>query len=133
MKEWLVRIRPPKYLRYFFYIAYSWYRGYKSERNEAHATAIVLLWFVHTPLLLRVLHAFNKGIILELNEYQTVYPIAIITGLLFYYLFWYQGKWRIYVEEFKHFKKKDRRKGTVYLFIYLLICTLISFDYIFFY
>ncbi len=47
MKEFLANIRPPKFLRYLFFIGYSWYRSFKSEREDAHTIAIILLWAVH--------------------------------------------------------------------------------------
>ena len=34
--NWLQNIKPPKYLRYLFFIAYSKYRKFTSERSTAH-------------------------------------------------------------------------------------------------
>lgn len=43
LMDWLRSIQPPKYLRYFFYIIYSFYRNYKSERTNAHISATIFL------------------------------------------------------------------------------------------
>lgn len=43
MKEWIYKVKPPKFLRYLFFIAYSFYRRFTSERSDAHLTAIGLL------------------------------------------------------------------------------------------
>ena len=43
MKEWLEKVQAPKFLRYLFFIAYSFYRRYASERSNAHVTSILFL------------------------------------------------------------------------------------------
>ncbi|WP_062060761.1 hypothetical protein [Aquimarina longa] len=137
MSNWLDRARPPKYLRCFFYIVYSFYRSYKSERKEAPVTAILFLAFCHMFFFLGVfifLYSFYINT-LNLNDIQTEYKLdsylklTFLCGftlncIFFYYGFYSNRKWESYIIEFSHLKKKDRRKKAIHLFIYLLIMML---------
>lgn len=125
MKEFLINIRPPKFLRYLFYIAYSGYRGYKSDREDAHVMGTLLIWAFSTFSLYGLLIWHGPDKFQSLNKFQSVLPFFSFMGILFYYLFLYQRKWKYYIEEFQHLKKKQRRIGLVYLFIYLFICLFI--------
>ncbi|WP_062060757.1 hypothetical protein [Aquimarina longa] len=142
MSNWLDRVRAPKYLRYFFYIAYSWYRPYKSDRSDAHFNSIVFLATFHGLLFLMLTYFFKDFFFpyVSLNDNLESYykrdpydePILygsiLFTGALFYFIFLYQKKWISYVDEFSHLKKKDRRRGTFYLFVYLVICLFLAFS-----
>ncbi|WP_062059610.1 hypothetical protein [Aquimarina longa] len=126
MSNWLEEVRPPKYLRYFFYIAYSWYRPYKSERSEAHYTATIILSISNGLIALMLLSIiFTDTIYRKGNKHIWALSICFIFYIIFYYLFLYKKKWRKYIDEFSHLRKKDRRKGTIYLFLYLFIIFLI--------
>ncbi len=132
MKEFLTNVRPPKFLRYFFYIGYSWYRGFKSERDDAHFTIILLFWFAHTSLFFTIFLLLYESVIVH-SKYLVVLPFAIFFGYVFYLLFWYDNKWKLYIKEFSHLKKKDRLLGSIYLFIYLFTCLFVGFYDLFIY
>ena len=121
MKEWLAKIRPPKYLRYLFFIIYSWYRRYKSEKNDAHNTAIIFLWGTHAFFILSLLFVCVPHFVVELGKYKTILPLQIFIGVVFYYSFWYKRKWKFYIEEFNYIKINQRRLGLVFLFLYFFI------------
>lgn len=117
--SWLEKIQPPKFLRYFFYIAYSWYRPYVSERGDAHTSALLFLWVVHMPLIFIVQGALGETR-MPLNKASLLIYVFILLAI-HYYLFYYKKKWIKIVKEFKHLEKKDRFNGTVYLLIYLVL------------
>ena len=127
MKEFLINLRPPKYLRYFFYISYSFYRNYKSERANAHITAIIFLAMFHMMALLGFLLFKFPENLSKLDKYEIVLLVCLLIGLIFYLLFFYKKKWREYIVEFKDQVKKDRIRGSIYLFIYLFILIFIGF------
>ncbi|WP_108866188.1 hypothetical protein [Aquimarina aquimarini] len=119
MNSWLAKISPPKYLRYLFFIVYSFYRSYKSERNEAPTIAILFLAFIHMIGLFSLVFIFFSNYIFdELGENVGVIIILSIISFVHYFLFFQGNKWRSYIDEFSHLKRKDRRKGAIYLFIY---------------
>ncbi|WP_108866186.1 hypothetical protein [Aquimarina aquimarini] len=120
MSSWLAKIRAPKYLRYFFYIAYSWYRSHTSERYEAHYTAAIFLGISKALILLFFLNLFfTDAMYRDGNRNEWAFFICTITFIIFYYLFIYKKKWRSYIDEFSYLKRQDRRRGTIYLFIYM--------------
>lgn len=127
MKEFLANLRPPKFLRYLFYIAYSGYRRYKSDREDAHVMATILLATFSGVSAYGLLLWHGPEKYKSLDKYQSVLPFVTLVGLLFYYFFIYRSKWRYYIEEFKHLKRKQRRIGLIYLFIYLFMCFVIAF------
>ncbi len=117
--EWLYGIRPPKYLRYLFFISYSFYRRFTSERGEAHFTAILFLAMMH-------LLAYEGLFFLLTISFKKINAIFIMlfVGIQFYFWFWHKKKWKLYIEEFKYINRKQQLLGGVYLFIYLFICLL---------
>ena len=121
MKEWLAKIRPPKYLRYFFFIAYSWYRRCKSEKDDAHNSAMILLGTFHGILILSLVFMIIPEQIFTNNKYYTVLPIVLFLFLIFYYLFQYRNKWKSFVTEFNHIKKPNQKIGLIFLFFYYCI------------
>ncbi len=126
MSNWLEEVRPPKYLRYFFYIAYSWYRPYKSERSEAHYTSIIILGVSKGLLLLIFLNIFYTNQLYgNANENGVIFLICFVIFLFFYFFFLYKKKWKSHIDEFNHLNRKDRRRGTLYLFLYFFIILLI--------
>ena len=123
--NWLEKIQPPKYLRYFFYIAYSWYRPYVSERVDAHISSVLLLWFIHIPSIFFInsIVGDNK---MPMDDFSSLLYLFILL-LLHYYFFLYRGKWKNFVKEFKGIERRQRKNGLFYLFIYLLFFALIIF------
>ncbi|WP_062060759.1 hypothetical protein [Aquimarina longa] len=122
MSNWLDRVRPPKYLRYFFYIVHSFYRSYKSERKEAPVTTILFLAFFHMIGLFSFIFIFFSNYFFEkIDGNIGAFIIVFIIGLSHYILFYKKEKWKFYLIEFEHLKKKDRRKGAVYLFIIIIL------------
>ncbi|WP_234859074.1 hypothetical protein [Aquimarina aquimarini] len=128
MSSWLAKIRPPKYLRYFFYIAYSWYRSHTSERNEAHYTAAIIIGGSKAIIVLLLLSVFfTDAMYINGNKNQWLFLVFSIAFIVFYYLFIYKKKWRSYIDEFSYLKRQDRRRGTIYLFLYLFTIFFILF------
>ncbi len=126
MKEFLANIRPPKFLRYLFFIAFSGYRRFKSDREDAHVMATLLVGGFSTFMIYGLLLWHGPEEFQSLNKYLSVLPFFTLVGFVFYYLFLYQRKWGYYVEEFKHLKRRQRRIGFIYLFIYLFLCLFIA-------
>ncbi|WP_062059606.1 hypothetical protein [Aquimarina longa] len=121
MNNWLDRVRAPKYLRYFFYIAYSWYRPYKSDRSDAHFGAMLIVALPNT-LLLFVIN--NISLLIDSKKFLVfsntiVIFFSLIVFLIYYVLFIYDNKWKVIIKEFEYLKRKDRKRGLIYLFIYL--------------
>jgi len=109
MKEFLANIRPPKYLRYLFFIGYCWYRSFKSERDEAHGSVIIFLGTIHIIFFMSILFITIPQIIFELGKYELVIPVFLFISAMSYYLFWYQNKWKFFLQEFSHLKRKQQR------------------------
>ena len=117
MKNWLKSVRPPKYLRYLFFIAYSWYRRYTSERSDAHFTAIVFLSMIHMIV--------YEAIYLFVFQPKSKVSILVVIGLVSiqsYFWFWHKEKWKLFLTEFQHINRKQQLLGGVYLFLYLFTC-----------
>jgi len=125
MNKLLIGIRPPKFLRYLFFIAYSWYRGYKSDREDAHVMATMLLGAFNGFMFYGLLIWYSSKA-LSMSKYQTVIPFFLFIGFIFYFLFLHKRKWKFYIEEFKHVKRKQQKIGLIYLFVYVLMCLLIA-------
>ncbi len=130
MKEFLANIRPPKYLRYLFFIGYCWYRSFKSERDEAHRTATLFLTIPHLILFIGLFMNLMPDFSSSMGKLNTVLPICFVLGVLFYYLFLYKKKWRDYIEEFNHIKRKEQRIGIIFLFFYLSYYCFLPCDFI---
>ncbi len=121
MKEWLTNMQPPKFLRYSFYIIYSWYRNFKSESADAHITATIILAGTYFFFLLGIVFLLLGGKrVSEMSAYSLIFPIALLLIITFYFLFIYKKKWTNYINEFIHITKKDRLKGSIYIGIYLI-------------
>jgi len=123
MKEWLNGVKPPRFLRYLFFIVYSFYRRFISHRGDAHFTAIVFLAL--GPLFIYSSFAFFIP-----NLEGESHIILILIAIQFYFWFWHKEKWRSYIEEFKHISRKKQLIGGVYLFIYLFICLMFFFIHV---
>ena len=116
--NWIAVLSPPKYLRYFFAIAYSWYKPYKSERADAHITATIFLALPHIALFFFIADIVSSDMVIFTNIQVVIVSLLIL--LLHYFLFLYKRKWCLYIKEFGNLKKNDKKLGTIYLLIYLL-------------
>ncbi|WP_062059608.1 hypothetical protein [Aquimarina longa] len=126
MSNWLDRVRPPKYLRYFFYIAYSWYRPYKSDRSDAHFNSVCFLAFANTIALISfVFMILGNFIVNSLGSKRIIITIIIFMTCIHYIYFFRKQKWKEYIKEFNYLKKKDRKRGALYLFLYFFIIIII--------
>jgi len=116
MIEQLQNIKAPKFLRYLFFVTYSFYRRFISERNDAHLTAITFLGMIHLMIYLGLMMWTTK-------LFDKPYAILIVPFTLIQTYIWfvYKEKWSLYIEEFKHVKRNKQLWGGIYLFIYLLI------------
>lgn len=128
MQNLSAKIQPPKYLRYFFYIAYSWYRGYKSERADAHITATIFITIPNTFLILFFIPNFflKKPFILLFTKLEIII-ISLLILFIHYILILYKKKWKLFVKEFNYLNKKNRLKGSIYLLIYLFVSIFLAF------
>ncbi|MDO6810987.1 hypothetical protein Q4603_20370 [Zobellia galactanivorans] len=122
MEVWLKKIRPPKYLRYFFFIIYRWYSSYSSEKPTAQYTAAIFLAIPHTFIYILICSLSNVQRISKGNMLLFISFILV----LHYYLFLYKAKWKGFLKEFKHLDKKKRVKGTFLVFLYLIFCFFIA-------
>ncbi|WP_188112321.1 hypothetical protein, partial [Aquimarina sp. RZ0] len=43
-----------------------------------------------------------------------------------YYWFLYNKKWKSYIEEFRHIRRRQQKIGLIYLFIYLFVYLLLA-------
>ncbi len=119
MKEWLTNVKAPKFLRYLFFIAYSFYRRFITHRSGAHRIAIMLLGMMHMLA--------YQGIYFYVFLPQKKSSVFVVIALLiiqFYFWFVHKKKWELYIEEFKNTNRKEKIFGGLYLFIYLFICSL---------
>lgn len=119
MKQWLAKVRPPKFLRYLFFVTYGFYRRFTSERSNANFKAIAFL-SMFTGLAYEGVFFY----VTKLIDRKYVLMIMIFVFVQFYFWFWHREKWKLYVEEFKHINRRKQLWGGVYLFIYLFICLL---------
>lgn len=117
--NWLHDVKPPKYLRYLFFIAYSWYRKYITHRGDAHFTAIAFLAMMHLGAYIGL--SFLLKII---DNKKHVLILMGIVAIQFYFWFWHKDKWKLYIEEFKNINRRQQFSGVIWLFIYLFICLL---------
>ena len=117
MKKWLLKIRPPKYLRYLFFITYSGYRKFTSERSDAHNTAILFLAMLHYCAYLGLFFYF-----LDIVNRAYIFIILVLTSIQFYFWFSHKGKWKLFIEEFKDTPRSKQVGHLIYLLGYLFIC-----------
>ena len=123
MKNWFNNIKAPKYLRYLFFIAYSFYRRFTSERSTAHDTAILFLAFIHILL--------YSGLYIYMINPKTktsMILVLIFTGIQFYFWFWHNKKWKLYIKEYNHINRRKQNVGVVFLLVYLLVCYYIGIE-----
>ncbi len=83
--DWLDNIKAPKFLRYLFFISYSWYRKYARERPYAEDSAILFVALGYMIIF--------GGLIQHIKSLSPVGNFLgtfIPTGLVAYYLFWYK-------------------------------------------
>lgn len=116
IEKWLYAIRPPKFLRYLFFIAYNFYRKFITHRGDAHFTAIVFLAMIHLIAYEAIFFYTTK-----LLDKKYVLAIMFFVFIQFYVWFWYKQKWKIFLDEFKHVNRKQQLLGGglfVHLFIY---------------
>ncbi|MGB5436711.1 MAG: hypothetical protein WBM98_12535 [Maribacter sp.] len=132
MGSWLATLKPPKFLRYFFYISYRWYSGSASERYQAHLTSVLFLAFTHFFSIFFILLVFFPDLFSATSsKYPVVFSIVIFLGVTHYILFLYKEKWKGYVKEFKHLLPGQRRAGTYLLLLYLFFMIGLNVAYIY--
>ena len=119
--SWLKKAQAPKFLRYLFFIAYSWYRKYAIERPYAEDSAILFIALGYMMIFSGLIQHIES-----LSRIANFLGTFISTGLVAYYLFWYKKKWKKYIEEFQHIKRKKQWVGLIYLFLYIFFCICFS-------
>lgn len=121
MHNWLAKVQAPKFLRYLFFIAFSWYKGYKSEQADEHLTASLLIALPHISIpfvLSTVLRVLGLDVHFNFTDLEIIFFCLFI--IIIHYLFYvYNNKWKLIAEEFRYISKNKRVVGLFYLFIYL--------------
>ncbi|KAA1242467.1 hypothetical protein [Aquimarina sp. RZ0] len=128
MKEWLANIRPPKFLRYLFFIGYCWYRSFRSEREDAQVSSMLFLALPHGMVIFildNISSICYKDSIEVFSNFQ-ILLFAFFILVVHYYWFLYNKKWKSYIEEFRHIRRRQQKIGLIYLFIYLFVYLLLA-------
>lgn len=120
MKKWINTVKPPKFLRYLFFIAYSFYRRFTSERSDAHFTAGLFLSMIHVMIYMGVM---MWGI--KIMDKSYAISIVLFSLVQMHIWFLHKQKWELYIEEFKYVKRKQQLLGGIYLFSDLFVAFLL--------
>lgn len=127
--EWLEKIRPPKPYRYIFYrlnIISKKLGNNPPEFSTMLLIAITTL-FQFFFILLGIGALLGEDVWgLFFSGSNFVSKIIFLGIFLYsnYLIFIYKGKWKFFYEEFKNESNKEKKKGTIYLFIYMAISIL---------
>ncbi|MCF6348683.1 MAG: hypothetical protein L3J20_10355 [Flavobacteriaceae bacterium] len=123
--QWLEKLQPPKFLRYMFYKLYMF--ALKTNNSTPKLSVAITLAFTHLLQLFFTLDLFR---FIGFNIWENYFSgynkiIVAIFSLLFLYIielfYHYKDKHLKYVIEFENEIKSQKKRGTIYLFIYLFI------------
>ena len=129
-----------KIYRYIYYKCYCLWLKKKDEPENAHINAVMSITILIYMNLLDFLFIFStifKDVKLKLTVVSTNVKIVICTimisfGLLNYFLLAYKKKYLKLIEEFKDETEKQRKRGTIYVWIYAIVTIGIPFFILFF-
>ena len=129
-----------KIYRYIYYKCYCLWLKKKDEPENAHINAVMSITILIYMNLLDFLFIFStifKDVKLKLPVVSTNVKIVICTimisfGLLNYFLLAYKKKYLKIVEEFKNETEKQRKRGTLYVWIYAIVTIGFPFFVLFF-
>ena len=102
ISELLYGLKPPKYLRYLFFVAYNWYRRYVTHRSGAYRIATMFLGMMHM-----LAYQGIYFLIFPFKGKLGVYIPIFIVIVQFYVWFVYKEKWKLFIEEFKYVGRKQ--------------------------
>jgi len=129
-----------KIYRYIYYKCYCLWLKKKDEPENAHINAVMSITILIYMNLLDFLFIFStifKDVKLKLPVVSTNVKIVICTimisfGLLNYFLLAYKKKYLKLIKEFKDETEKQRKRGTIYVWIYAIVTIGIPFFILFF-
>ncbi|WP_298503585.1 hypothetical protein [uncultured Maribacter sp.] len=126
MRKWLEDVRAPKMYRYLFYTMVRWAKSWNNDSPNFSSMLLMTTTFgFQSSFIVGLLGAIIDiniwGLyIVDLNPlFLLVYFFVIC--LISYILFYYNEKFSDTEKEFKNESIKQRRLGSIYLFIYLFI------------
>lgn len=130
--EWLKKLRGPKFYRYFFYRQYVLSKKWGNIQPAFSSMLVIALTgFFHFFFILFALAALFHIDIFG-SYFVNAHPLLIVLFLLlflsvYYFLFYYKGKWQDILKEFKGESEKQRNLGKYYLYLYLFISLILLF------
>ncbi|WP_298503601.1 hypothetical protein [uncultured Maribacter sp.] len=126
MKKWLEEVRAPKMYRYLFYTMVRWA---KSWNNDSPAFSSMLLMtttfgfyaFFLFALFDLITAVSSWDLFIEGFYLYSILTLFLITGFTSYFLFYHNDKFLQIEKEFVDENEKQRKLGSIYLFLYLFI------------
>ncbi|WP_298503604.1 hypothetical protein [uncultured Maribacter sp.] len=126
MKKWLKEIRAPKLYRYLFYIMMRWTKGWGNNSPAFSSVLLISATFLFHCYFLMNLIGVIIGVNFSYLYFRGLNPLCgilplILLGLISYILFYHNDKFLQIEKEFVDENEKQRKLGSVYLFLYLFI------------
>lgn len=127
MMKWIKTIRAPKFYRYWYYRQYKLSESLgdgDAEYSSVIGSAMVILFHFTFFLFFVGNGVFDLDVsnfLFDKKRILLAILLSIMLLLLCHIFFFYNGKWKITVQEFENESEKSRRKGLYYLLIYLFI------------
>lgn len=124
-----------KAYRYLFYKLYKWSESLHGDEESHEYTAylsLTLLIFVNMLTFFHLLMImFNFSI--ESNPFNKfeIVVFAYLFALPHYFLLIYRNKYFNIISEFENENKKDNRRGTIYIWIYIIATFALFFGLVF--
>ena len=118
-----------KIYRYIYYKCYCLWLKKKDEPENAYINAILSITFLVYLTLIDISYIpfafFERDIFhlppASLNVKIVILTTAIALGIFNYFLLAYKKKYLKIVEEFKDETEKQRKRGTLYVWIYAIV------------
>ncbi|WP_298503587.1 hypothetical protein [uncultured Maribacter sp.] len=124
MKKWLKDVRAPKMYRYLFYTMVRWTKSWNNDSPNFSSmllmTVTYSLQIIFLFALFDLITAVSSWDLFIAGFYPfSLFLILIITGFISYILFYHNNKFLHIEKDYKNESEKQRRLGSIYLFIYL--------------
>ena len=123
MKKWLQQVRPPKIFRYLFYTMVRWAKSWNNDSPNFSSMLLMTATFGFQSSFIVGLLGAIIGVniwglyIVDVNPLFLLFYFIFIC-LISYILFYYNQKFSDTEKEFQNESIKQRRLGSIYLFIY---------------
>lgn len=124
--KWMEKIYPPKFLRYLYYRLYR--LALKTNNDTPKLSVSITMAFTHLIQILLII--LFIGACFSKDYFGTMFEGSnkIILALLFLFflyiveiLYQYKDKQLKYIQEFESETAAERKLGTVYLWLYLIL------------